>query len=465
MRTGKILVLFIFYVLLVPSCEYEALHELIPIKFETEVDCYWTTFTPTSDLAGDYLWNFGDGDTSSEKNPRHIYEQAGQYEVTLNLTNGEGAGEFSKTVIISPSSTNTFRRDNDSRGSYQEYINANLLGGYDLLIRNFSNKLTSVHEYSADGIFQSTILEGSIGKDYVAYHRVQGANMVATNNLEKGCVELQVTIALEGVYSFALDKKGAYLSAKKVVYDEGDRNAFVLAIYGEDKDSKEGLSLYSPWYRGFFDIPFDQTNFTNVFFDLTLTPNKEIMLAYSINGKGVRVLQLNKALEKIWEANLPDLSFDIGDNRFNIIDSQDPISIVALSEEAYILTVADSDRYLHSDPGIFDANPKVSIIKGDKDHIDWSITKDRLVSAKAVAIAQNKDIIICSSLATDRQQHTSTYLLRLEPTGDIIFEKEVFPEEFDIFPKEILETPGGNFFIVGRSLDFLQVDCGGNFQE
>lgn len=48
------------------------------------------TFTNTSQNSVSWLWNFGDGGTSIEKNPSHTFAAAGQYTITLEATNSAG---------------------------------------------------------------------------------------------------------------------------------------------------------------------------------------------------------------------------------------------------------------------------------------------------------------------------------------------------------------------------------------
>jgi len=39
----------------------------------------------------EWLWEFGDGATSSFQNPVHVYQQTGSFEVTLTVTDASGA--------------------------------------------------------------------------------------------------------------------------------------------------------------------------------------------------------------------------------------------------------------------------------------------------------------------------------------------------------------------------------------
>jgi PKD repeat protein len=57
-------------------------------------------FHNTSTNANAYEWDFGDGNTSTEKNPWHIFDSTGNYTVTLISENENGTDEVSQSVII-----------------------------------------------------------------------------------------------------------------------------------------------------------------------------------------------------------------------------------------------------------------------------------------------------------------------------------------------------------------------------
>lgn len=59
----------------------------IQLGFTSLLQCNGSTveFTNTSTNAFDFLWDFGDGTTSTEDNPIHTYTAAGDYQVTLSL--------------------------------------------------------------------------------------------------------------------------------------------------------------------------------------------------------------------------------------------------------------------------------------------------------------------------------------------------------------------------------------------
>jgi len=63
------------------------------------------TFTNVSINADKFLWEFGDGDTTSAKNPTHGYINGGTYSVKLTSTGPGGSHSVTKTVTILPAPT------------------------------------------------------------------------------------------------------------------------------------------------------------------------------------------------------------------------------------------------------------------------------------------------------------------------------------------------------------------------
>lgn len=49
---------------------------------------------------GDYLWLFGDGTSSSDYNPQHIYYIEGTYSILLNIENGGCSSSLNKSIIV-----------------------------------------------------------------------------------------------------------------------------------------------------------------------------------------------------------------------------------------------------------------------------------------------------------------------------------------------------------------------------
>jgi len=70
----------------------------MPVQFEAR---------HTGPLAGEFsfAWSFGDGESSDEENPLHVFAGAGSYTVTLTVTesNGGGSGTSSTTITVSES--------------------------------------------------------------------------------------------------------------------------------------------------------------------------------------------------------------------------------------------------------------------------------------------------------------------------------------------------------------------------
>jgi PKD repeat protein len=83
-------------------------HRLIPAgytpptaNFTASVADKTATFTNTSVASATYIWDFGDGNTSTAENPAHTYADFGSYSVKLTATNADGASStVTKSVSI-----------------------------------------------------------------------------------------------------------------------------------------------------------------------------------------------------------------------------------------------------------------------------------------------------------------------------------------------------------------------------
>lgn len=69
--------------------------ELQPFLYEQNGrEVTFTSYVNASGSTNTYKWDFGDGTTSTEKNPTHEYSESGQYIVTLTV---ESSGTVKKT--------------------------------------------------------------------------------------------------------------------------------------------------------------------------------------------------------------------------------------------------------------------------------------------------------------------------------------------------------------------------------
>jgi hypothetical protein len=119
-------------------------------NFTSTINNLSLTITNTSTNALSYLWDFGDGTTSTLANPTHTYANPGTYTVKLISTNACGNTEKTATVVMT-SSTNDLSAEavirltpNPTSGDFAVELNAtNSLGEVQFNVLDATGRLVS----------------------------------------------------------------------------------------------------------------------------------------------------------------------------------------------------------------------------------------------------------------------------------------------------------------------------------
>lgn len=82
------------------QANYITVNPLPSSGFSNSITGATVSFTNTSTNSSSYLWNFGDGNTSTQTNPIHTYSVDGTYTVTLQSTGLCGTASDTQTVIV-----------------------------------------------------------------------------------------------------------------------------------------------------------------------------------------------------------------------------------------------------------------------------------------------------------------------------------------------------------------------------
>jgi len=127
------------------------------------------TFTNTSTDGETYAWDFGDGNTSTDESPTHVYATPDVYTVTLEVTNAAGlSATLEKPVDIQAPVTAAYTFvTNQNPDTYRtvQFMDASV-GAVELLWEfgdgfQFTG-MNPTHEYDMDGIYTVTLTATSL---------------------------------------------------------------------------------------------------------------------------------------------------------------------------------------------------------------------------------------------------------------------------------------------------------------
>ncbi|NPA67813.1 MAG: PKD domain-containing protein [Chlorobi bacterium] len=123
------------------------------------------SFTNISENGENYLWNFGNGKLSSEKNPTFTFNTAGTYNVTLTVTSGSMSDTKTITITVYPKPDADFRIAEKSETLFtgEPVKFSNNSTGFTKSTWNFGDNTISTytnpsHIYEKEGIYNISLI-------------------------------------------------------------------------------------------------------------------------------------------------------------------------------------------------------------------------------------------------------------------------------------------------------------------
>lgn len=143
-------------------------------------------FTDTTLHAMGWIWDFGDGTTSADPNPKHIYQVPGKYTVTLTVTNIDGCvAHISKTpyTVVAPNLMipNVFSPNGDNINDYWEVLYSGKESFEMEVFDRWGN-----HLYTSDAPtkgWNGLLKSGAKAQDGVYFYSVKVGEKVYTGNV------------------------------------------------------------------------------------------------------------------------------------------------------------------------------------------------------------------------------------------------------------------------------------------
>jgi PKD repeat protein len=151
----------------------------------------------------DYIWNFGDGDTSNSQNPAHAYQTSGTYTIKLFASSGDGCSDsITRNVTVYPSANVDFVINDTSQCLNQNQFsftnNTTVSSGTLSYFWDFGNGSTSTqnspnHIYTLDNNYyvklKATTTDGCVDSLVKLLHVYPNPNPAVSVNDNSQCLQ------------------------------------------------------------------------------------------------------------------------------------------------------------------------------------------------------------------------------------------------------------------------------------
>lgn len=149
----------------VVSCNKTPVASFQASKTECRVPCA-VDFINTSQNSKEAIWNFGDGSMSTEDSPSHVFNEPGNYTVSLEAINGGNSDVANKTIKVRPEVT---LKLNSVHKDYSDFMDGiNPMAG-DLRQGNVIITPTSIDGYlllEGEGINSNSLTVANVVYDH-----------------------------------------------------------------------------------------------------------------------------------------------------------------------------------------------------------------------------------------------------------------------------------------------------------
>ncbi|MEO9966741.1 MAG: PKD domain-containing protein [Reichenbachiella sp.] len=221
------------------------------------------TFTNNSVNATSYEWDFGDGNTSTEETPTHVYEEADVYSVKLVATNDAGlSAEYTADIDIQAPVTAAFTYEEDD-ADYKTYLFTDASEDAVSLLWEFGDGfqftgMDPTHTYAEDGIYTVTLTATSLtGFEDVETAQVTVAEGFIVQVLN-GTFDEYTTETGDNAdawdmtpNSTVVDNNGNTIdSPYDPLWDNGDLDSWLDTEYGDDSEQAGSSSDGNNGTRG-----------------------------------------------------------------------------------------------------------------------------------------------------------------------------------------------------------------------